>query len=198
MHRMPLVLASSSPYRRMLLERLVPEFRCHSPEIDESPIQGESAGSLVRRLAREKARAVASAYPDTLIVGSDQVAVRTDGTVLGKPATLENAREQLRASSGTTVTLETGLCLLNTTTGRHQCASEQARVHFRHLDTATIDGYLQREQPLDCAGSFRCEGLGISLFRALESRDPATIIGLPLILLAEMLRTEGHALYQDY
>ena len=190
----PLVLASSSPFRRSLLQRLGLTFSCHSPDIDESRRPDETPVELVLRLAREKARAVAQEYPGALIIGSDQVAVTADGEVLGKPGSRDKAIHQLEASSDSTVTFQTGLCLLNSATGRDQCGCEPFAVHFRRLSRATIERYVDQEQPLNCAGSFKSEGLGIVLFKALEGRDPNALIGLPLIMLTDFLAAEGVAL----
>ncbi|MZR62039.1 nucleoside triphosphate pyrophosphatase [Alcanivorax sp. DP30] len=189
-HTPALLLASSSPFRRELLGKLKLDFSHQSPDIDETRHEGESATELVSRLAREKAAALADAHPDTLIIGSDQVAVLGD-KVLGKPGTRENAIEQLSAASGQRVTFLTGLCLLNTSTGRTQTACEPFNVQFRTLKPAQIERYVDLEQPLNCAGSFKSEGLGIVLFKALEGRDPNSLIGLPLITLTEFLAAEG-------
>ena len=188
-----LLLASSSPFRRQLLDKLGLNFIHQSPDIDESRLAGESPVALVMRLAREKAAALADSHPDTLIIGSDQVAVIGD-RVLGKPGTREKAIEQLSAASGQRVTFLTGLCLLNTATGRTQVACDPYHVQFRTLRPAQIERYVDAEQPLNCAGSFKSEGLGIVLFKALEGRDPNTLVGLPLILLTEFLAAEGVAL----
>ena len=188
-----LLLASSSPFRRQLLDKLGLNFIHQSPDIDESRLAGESPVALVMRLAREKAAALAGSHPDTLIIGSDQVAVIGD-QVLGKPGTREKAIEQLSAASGQRVTFLTGLCLLNTATGRTQVACDPFHVQFRTLRPAQIERYVDAEQPLNCAGSFKSEGLGIVLFKALEGRDPNTLVGLPLILLTEFLAAEGVAL----
>ncbi|WP_414431471.1 Maf family protein [Alcanivorax sp. IL2] len=188
-----LLLASSSPFRRQLLDKLGLDFIHQSPDIDESRLAGESPVALVMRLAREKAAALADSHPDTLIIGSDQVAVIGD-QVLGKPGTREKAIEQLSAASGQRVTFLTGLCLLNTATGRTQVACDPFHVQFRTLRPAQIERYVDAEQPLNCAGSFKSEGLGIVLFKALEGRDPNTLVGLPLILLTEFLAAEGVAL----
>lgn len=188
-----LLLASSSPFRRQLLDKLGLDFIHQSPDIDESRLENESPVALVMRLAREKARALADSHPDTLIIGSDQVAVIGD-QVLGKPGTREKAIEQLSAASGQRVTFLTGLCLLNTTTGRTQVACDPFHVQFRTLRPAQIERYVDAEQPLNCAGSFKSEGLGIVLFKALEGRDPNTLVGLPLILLTEFLAAEGISL----
>ncbi|WP_426141661.1 Maf family protein [Pseudomonas sp. DWP3-1-2] len=187
---LPLLLASSSPYRRELLARLRVPFVCSSPEIDESHRAGESPIELVQRLAEEKARALAAHYPDHLIIGSDQVAV-LDGNILGKPHTFQRALEQLTAASGRSVTFLTGLALLNSATGRCQIDYVPFTVHMRTLDTPRIERYLHAEQPFDCAGSFKAEGLGVSLFRATEGSDATSLIGLPLIRLVDMLSNEG-------
>ncbi|MEH6782829.1 MAG: nucleoside triphosphate pyrophosphatase [Alcanivorax jadensis] len=188
-----LLLASSSPFRRQLLDKLGLDFIHQSPDIDESRLAGESPVALVMRLAREKAGALAGSHPDTLIIGSDQVAVIGD-RVLGKPGTREKAIEQLSAASGQRVTFLTGLCLLNTATGRTQVACDPFHVQFRTLRPAQIERYVDAEQPLNCAGSFKSEGLGIALFKAMEGRDPNTLVGLPLILLTEFLAAEGISL----
>lgn len=188
-----LLLASSSPFRRQLLDKLGLDFIHQSPDIDESRLTGESPVQLVMRLAREKARALADVHPDTLIIGSDQVAVIGD-QVLGKPGTREKAMEQLSAASGQRVTFLTGLCLLNTASGRTQVACDPFHVQFRTLRPQQIERYVDAEQPLNCAGSFKSEGLGIVLFKALEGRDPNTLVGLPLILLTEFLAAEGISL----
>ena len=186
----PLLLASSSPYRRELLARLRLPFVCSSPDIDESHRPGESAIELVQRLAMEKAQALASGFPDHLIIGSDQVAV-LDGQILGKPHTFERALVQLTAASGSRVTFLTGLALLNSATGQCQVDCVPFTVHMRHLDQASITRYLHAEQPYDCAGSFKAEGLGVSLFQATEGSDATSLIGLPLIRLVGMLIKEG-------
>jgi MAF protein len=187
---LPLVLASSSPYRRELLNRLRLPFTCSSPDIDESPEPGESAETVVRRLARCKAQALAARFPQHLIIGSDQVAV-LDGQIIGKPHTFERARQQLSASSGSSVTFLTGLTLLNSRTGQCQTDHVPFVVHMRQLDNASIERYLHAEQPYDCAGSFKAEGLGVSLFRSTEGSDATSLVGLPLIRLVDMLIKEG-------
>lgn len=188
---LPLLLASSSPYRRALLERLHLPFGCQSPDIDESALPGEPPEHLVRRLAEAKARALAERHDRHLIIGSDQVAALPDGRILGKPHDFERAREQLRAASGSSVTFHTGLCLLNAQSGKAQVDCIPFTVHFRELDDARIERYLQLEQPYDCAGSFKSEGLGISLFRETCGSDATSLIGLPLIRLVDMLLAEG-------
>lgn len=190
-----LVLASSSPWRRQILDKLGLPYRTKHPEIDETPLASESAAELVARLAASKARAVADSFTDALIIGSDQVAV-VDDRIIGKPGTHARAVEQLRSLSGRTVTFLTGLCLLNTASGEMQREVVPFKVHFRALDEALIEGYLQHEQPYDCAGSFRSEGAGIVLFERLEGDDPNTLIGLPLIRLVRMLEAEGVRLFQ--
>lgn len=187
---LPLLLASSSPYRRALLERLRLPFSCAPPDIDETALPGETAEQLVCRLAEAKARALAERYPTHLIIGSDQVAA-LGPRILGKPHTFERAREQLRAASGNSVTFHTGLCLHNSQSGRTQTARVDFTVHFRPLDDERIKRYLHLEQPYDCAGSFKSEGLGISLFRATEGEDATSLVGLPLIRLVDMLLAEG-------
>lgn len=185
-----LVLGSTSPYRRELLGRLGLRFEVAAPQTDEARLPGESADALVRRLAEAKARDVAQRYPDALVIGSDQVAV-LDDAILGKPGNFERAVEQLSAASGKTVTFMTGLCLFNAATGRAQVDLIHFAVHFRSLSRAQIENYVSREQPYNCAGSFKSEGLGIALFSRLEGDDPNALIGLPLIRLMEMLAAEG-------
>ncbi|OWP52100.1 Maf family protein [Pseudomonas nitroreducens] len=186
---LPLILASSSPYRRELLQRLRLPFECASPDIDESPLPGESADQLVRRLAQSKARALTQQYPAHLIIGSDQAAVN-GSRILGKPGDIERATEQLKDASGKSVSFLTGLCLLNSQSGEAQIDCVPFTVHFRTLDEARIRRYLEAEQPFDCAGSFKAEGLGVSLFRATEGEDATSLIGLPLIRLVDMLLSE--------
>ncbi|EXJ14397.1 Maf family protein [Imhoffiella purpurea] len=185
-----LVLASTSRYRRALLEQLGLSFRTDSPEVDETPRPNEPPQVLVMRLAEAKARAVAERHPDALIIGSDQVAC-LDGDILGKPGTRDRAIAQLERASGRSVLFQTGLCLLDARSGRAQTLVEPFRVHFRSLSRARIEGYLDREQPYDCAGSFKSEGLGIALFERLEGEDPNALIGLPLIRLIPLLETSG-------
>lgn len=185
-----LLLASTSPWRRMLLEKLSLPFECAAPEVDETPLPGESARQLVVRLAQAKAQALASRFPQHLIIGSDQVCV-LDGEITGKPHTEENAHRQLRKASGTIVTFYTGLALYNSANGHLQTECEPFDVHFRHLSDQEIEAYIRKENPLQCAGSFKSEGLGITLFERLEGRDPNSLVGLPLIALCQMLRREG-------
>lgn len=185
-----IILASSSPYRRQLLEKLGVAYEWESPNIDEQPQPDESPTDLVVRLAKQKALALAVRYPNHLIIGSDQVAL-LDDRILGKPGNLLKAREQLSAASGRKLTFLTGLCLLNSASMTSQTCCEPYEVTFRNLTAAHIDFYLEHEQPFDCAGSFKVEGLGISLFKALHGNDPNTLIGLPLIVLIDMLNNEG-------
>ncbi len=159
-------------------------------EVDETPQPGESARQLVVRLAQAKAQALASRFPQHLIIGSDQVCV-LDGEITGKPHTEENAHRQLRKASGTIVTFYTGLALYNSANGHLQTECEPFDVHFRHLSDQEIEAYIRKENPLQCAGSFKSEGLGITLFERLEGRDPNSLVGLPLIALCQMLRREG-------
>ena len=187
----PLLLASSSPYRKALLQRLGLPFTCASPDIDETPADGECGRDLAIRLAASKAKALAHNYPEHWIIGSDQVACLPDGSLLNKPASHEAAVQQLTRSSGKKVEFHTGLAMLNAQSGEIQIHCELFTVHFRPLSEAEIEAYLQKEQPYDCAGSFRMEGLGIALFSRLEGDDPNSLIGLPLIALNNMLRNWG-------
>ena len=185
-----LVLASTSPFRRELLQKLQLAFTTDSPDIDESRHDGETPEQLVARLAEEKAMAVAARQPDSLIIGSDQVAI-IDGQILGKPGNHDKAVAQLKTASGRRVTFLTGLCLYNSATGDSQVEVVPFGVVFRELSEAQIENYLQAEQPYNCAGSFKSEALGIALFERLEGEDPNTLIGLPLIRLVRMLEAEG-------
>lgn len=184
-----LILASTSPWRRALLEKLAIPFECAAPEVDETPLPGEAPRHLVLRLAQKKAQSLAHRYPSHLIIGSDQICV-LDGEITGKPLTEENARLQLLKARGNIVTFYTGLALYNSATGHLQTEVEPFDVHFRHLSETEIEDYVRKERPLHCAGSFKSEGLGIALFERLEGRDPNTLIGLPLIALCQMLRRE--------
>lgn len=188
-----IVLGSTSPYRVELLCRLLSDFEQASPHTDESPLPNEAPATRALRLAVAKAESVAGTYGNALVIGSDQVA-EVDGVVLHKPGTDERARAQLTASSGRTVNFHTALCLLDARRGRWQTHVDHTQVRFRELAPAEIARYVEREQPLDCAGSFKCEGLGISLFAAIDSHDPSALIGLPLIALARLLREAGVAL----
>ncbi len=184
-----IILASTSPYRRALLEKLGLAFECAAPHTDETPQSGEAPRHLVLRLAQEKAQSLAQKYPQHLIIGSDQVCV-LNGDITGKPHTEENARLQLMKARGNIVTFYTGLALYNSATGHLQTECEPFDVHFRHLSDQEIEDYIRKERPLNCAGSFKSEGLGIALFERLEGRDPNTLVGLPLIALCQMLRRE--------
>lgn len=187
----PLLLASSSPYRKALLDRLGLPFTTASPDIDETPLPGEPAEQLVRRLAADKASALSAAFPGHLIIGSDQAAALEDGRILGKPGSHDQARHQLTLCSGRSVCFHTGLSLLNSRTGEQQTCVESYRVRFRPLSEQTIEHYLLTEQPYDCAGSFRMEGLGIALFSGFEGRDPNSLTGLPLMALVDLLASQG-------
>ncbi|AQQ67744.1 septum formation inhibitor Maf [Microbulbifer agarilyticus] len=185
-----LILASSSSYRRELLAKLHLTFESCAPHINEEALPGEAAVDLASRLAREKALALAGRYPDHLIIGSDQVA-ECRGTLLGKPGTKERAIDQLTQSSGHKVSFHTGLCLVDTRDMSHVTVCETYSVYFRELSKEEITRYVELDQPLDCAGSFKSEGLGIALFEKMEGLDPNTLIGLPLIRLIELLRQKG-------
>ena len=187
---LPLLLASSSVYRRDLLTRLRLPFSCSSPDIDESHRPGETAVELVKRLSLEKARALAHSHPNHLIIGSDQVAV-LDGRIIGKPHTHDKAHQQLMSASGASVSFLTGLTLLNSQTGHYQVDCIPFTVHMRPLKTEQIERYLLAEQPYDCAGSFKAEGLGVSLFQRTEGDVATSLVGLPLIRLVDMLLAEG-------
>ncbi|WP_330177994.1 Maf family protein [Candidatus Vondammii sp. HM_W22] len=185
-----LVLASTSPFRKALLEKLGLPFSTATPDIDESAKPEESPQALVSRLAEEKALAVATDFPDSLIIGSDQVAC-IDGKILGKPENRQSAIEQLQRASGKHVFFYTGLCLHNSASGKRQSLCEPFYVHFRVLEQQQIERYLDAEKPYNCAGSFKSEGLGIALLEYLEGDDPNTLIGLPLIRLVAILAKEG-------
>ena len=187
---MKLILASSSPYRRELLERLKIPFEVIAPEVDETPRPGETPAALVERLSIEKARKIAMQKPGSLVIGSDQVAVY-NGKIVGKPHSHDRAVQQLREASGRTVVLYTGLALVHADTQRVQCEVIPYRVTFRALTDAQIESYLHKEQPYSCAGSVKSEGLGIALLERFEGDDPNTLIGLPLIRLVRMLENEG-------
>lgn len=185
-----LILGSTSPYRRELMERLHTPFTTAAPDIDETRLVDESAYAMVARLSLQKAQAVAVQFPDALIIGSDQCAVLHD-RVIGKPHTHEKAMQQLRNASGETVVFLTGLCLLDSHTGNYQLDVVPFQVDFRQLSDAEIDNYLRKDQPYNCAGSFRSESLGITLFKRMYGDDPTALMGLPLIRLSEMLRQAG-------
>lgn len=185
-----LILASTSPFRKQLLEKLGIPFNTAAPALDETPQANESPEQMVARLSLAKARAIATTHTQALIIGSDQAAV-CNGKLLGKPGTHENARAQLQAMSGKRITFLTGLCLLNAHDGEYQLDVVPFHVHFRELTDTQIENYLIQEQPYQCAGSFKSEGFGIVLFKRLEGDDPNALIGLPLIRLIDMLRTAG-------
>jgi septum formation protein len=185
-----LVLASSSPYRRALLDRLRLPYEVATPECDEAPKPGETVRGQVLRLACAKAKALSSAYPHALIVGSDQLA-EANGRTLGKPGDFESAVDQLCHMAGETVTFHTGLCLLDADRDGTQTEIVPFRVRLRRLSRRAIERYVRVEQPYDCAGSFKSEGLGITLFDWMRGDDPTALIGLPLISLVRMLNRAG-------
>lgn len=185
----PLVLASTSPFRRELLQRLGIPFTTVDPAVDELPLPGETPAQLVQRLSESKARAVGKTHAG-LIIGSDQVAT-TGKEILGKPGSHERAVQQLLQLAGKTVTFHTGLCLLDTAKDTAQIDVVPFSVEFRQLDTTQIERYLRREQPYNCAGSFKSEALGITLFKRMRGDDPTALIGLPLIRLTDMLAAAG-------
>ncbi|GAB3475668.1 Maf family protein [Marinomonas epiphytica] len=183
-----LILASSSSYRKTLLKRLHLAFQCRSPEIDETPKETETASQLVRRLSFAKAHAVSTESPNnSVIIASDQVASLAE-EILGKPLTKEKAYQQLSRFSGKQVDFITGLCVYDKSTNTAQYHESQYSVFFRQLSQQEIIKYIELESPLDCAGSFKCEGLGVCLFEKMAGDDPNSLIGLPLIKLAEILR----------
>jgi len=187
---LPLILASSSRYRKSLLDRLHLPFESAAPDVDETPLQNEQPEQLTRRLALAKAQALQARYPAHLIIGSDQV-VLLDNELVSKPGTHAEAREQLTRSSGKTLTFSTALCLLNSASGKHQVAMEPYSVTFRELSNEQIERYLLQDKPYDCAGSFKSEGFGVSLIERMHGDDPNSLIGLPLIRLCQMLAQEG-------
>ena len=184
-----LILASTSPYRRELLKRLQLPFEVASPQVDETPLSGEAPRALARRLARAKAEAVAALNPSAVVIGSDQVA-ELDGMPLGKPGSAERARAQLSLASGRTMIFHTSVAIA-LPGGAPAEHTDLTRVRFRTLSAAAIASYVDLDQPLDCAGSFRSEGLGVTLFEAIESLDPTALVGLPLVWVAGALRSAG-------
>jgi septum formation protein len=186
----PLILASTSRYRRELLERLRIPFQALSPGTDETPRPGEAPAALAERLALAKARALATRFPDAVVIGADQVA-DVDGSALGKPGDHARAVAQLRAMSGRTIMFQTALAVVREATGFAEVRRVPVPVRFRRLDDAEIEFYLRAEQPYDCAGSAKCETLGIALLEAIESDDPTALIGLPLITTCTLLRAAG-------
>jgi septum formation protein len=185
-----IVLASTSKYRRALLERLGMPFECADPQANESALPGEPAAAMALRLATAKARAVALRFPDALVVGSDQVA-SCEGTRLDKPGNHANAVRQLTAVSGKTASFDTAVVVIDTKTGKQGARVVGCRVTFRALTPAQIETYLRLEQPYQCAGSAKAEGLGITLIARIETEDPTSLIGLPLIALTELLAEAG-------
>jgi len=185
-----LVLASSSPYRRELLARLRMPFEVLSPDVNETPLANEMPQETALRLAQLKARAVADKFPDALIIGSDQVALLGEQQI-GKPHTHENAKKQLQAASGRSMVFHTALCLYNSKSGNMQARVVPITIQFRTLSDAAIERYLAAEQPYNCAGSAKSEGLGIALIARFEGEDPNALVGLPLIALVDMLHQEG-------
>ena len=187
-----LILASTSRYRRDLLARIAARFRQLAPAVDETALPDESAATLVVRLALAKAHAVATSEPGALVIGSDQAA-ELDGAILGKPGTAAAAVAQLLAASGRVVTFHTAICLVDARTPQPQVAwaTDRTHVHFRRLQRGEVERYVEREQPLDCAGSFKAEALGIALFERIQSEDPTALIGLPLIALCRLLGAAG-------
>ena len=185
-----IVLASTSKYRRELLARLGLPFEVASPVVNETPLPRETPQDTARRLAEAKARAVAARFPQAIVIGSDQVAV-LEGTTLGKPGNHANAVRQLRAMRAKEVVFHTALCLCNAASGQAETRVVPYYVRFRNYSDTQIEHYLRREQPYDCAGSARCEGLGIALIAEMRGDDPNALIGLPLIALTEMLAAQG-------
>lgn len=187
-----LILGSSSRYRKALLERLNLPFECISPDIDEAPLEKEAPEALVERLAKEKAKAISEQISTTsnIIITSDQVAC-LDDQILGKPLTRENAIKQLSLFSGKKVTFLTSLCVSDSETKQTDISTSVYNVYFRKLSLVEIEGYVDAEQPLDCAGSFKCEGLGVALFEKMEGDDPNSLIGLPLIKVCQSLSDFG-------
>ena len=189
-HKVPLILASTSRYRRALLERLGLPFRIEAPHVDERGASGEAPGERALRLALAKANAVAGRHPGAVVIGSDQVA-ECQGEVLEKPGTAARAHAQLTAASGTTVAFHTAVALVHADGVTRETHTDVTRVRFRRLGAAEIERYVALDAPLDCAGSFRSEGLGVALFEAVENDDPTALVGLPLIWLAAALTRAG-------
>ena len=187
-----LVLGSTSPYRRELLQRLQIPFDVAAPEVDETPLPHETPDALARRLALAKARTVAKDFPQSVVIGSDQVA-DLNGLALGKPGNHERAVTQLRQMRGQTVIFQTAVAVVCLESGFEQTALAAVRVKFRKLDDAEIENYLRAEQPYDCAGSAKSEGLGIALLESIDSDDPTALVGLPLIRTCKMIQAAGIA-----
>lgn len=188
-----IVLASTSRYRAALLARLRLACECVASGVDETPVAGEEPAARARRLATQKAQAVAARLTTRWVLGGDQVCA-LEGRILDKPGTLHNARAQLRALSGRCATFHTAICLCHAESGQRLHAIDHTRVRFRPLSSAEIDRYLAAEDVLDCAGSFKCEGLGISLFEAIATTDPTALVGLPLIAVRRLLAQAGLAI----
>ncbi len=186
----PIILGSSSPFRKALLDKLQLEFSTDSPDIDETPMKDEQPKDMVLRLAKAKAEAIAERHPQSIIIASDQCAT-LDGKIIGKPGDHASAVEQLKAASGRAVTFYTSLCVMDSALQKQEVTVVPYHVYFRQLTDVQIERYLEKEEPYNCAGSFKSEGLGISLFERLEGDDPNTLIGLPLIQLIDMLENFG-------
>ena len=185
-----IILASTSPYRKALLQKLNVPFITEKPDVDETPLENETASQLVERLAIKKSQSISALYPTGLIIGSDQVCVN-NGIIYGKPRNFKNAFEQLKNASEKPITFYTGLSLINSKTGNIQSLVEMYTVHFRVLTDDMIINYLEKETPYHCAGSFKSEGYGITLFERFEGKDPNSLIGLPLISLISFLENEA-------
>jgi septum formation protein len=192
---MNIILASTSLYRRRLLERLQIPFRCISPQADETPLAGETPSELALRLALTKARSVARLHPDAVVIGSDQVAT-IEGHIIGKPGSFEPAKKQLQDSSGRDIHFYTAVSIVLQGQQLERFHVEPTTAHFRTLDDTQIEDYLNKEQPYDCAGSFKIEGLGITLFEGITGNDPTALEGLPLIKLTELLGETGVGILQ--
>ncbi|MDC9728154.1 MAG: Maf family protein [Methyloprofundus sp.] len=190
MQNQKILLASSSPYRKQLLEKLNLDFTCASPNINEQTQENETAPQLALRLAKEKALALAKQYPQHIIIASDQVAI-LKGQQLGKPGNKQNTIQQLQDSSGQSIEFHTSLCVLNSATQVLKTDIDCSTVHFKSLSKQEINNYVEQEKPYNCAGGFKSEGLGIALFKRIESNDPNSLIGLPLIKLITLLKEFG-------
>ncbi|MEY3501940.1 MAG: Maf-like protein YceF [Pseudomonadota bacterium] len=190
-----LILGSTSPYRRELLERLRLPFEVQRPEVDETPLDGETPVALAQRLAMAKAQAVAQRFPQAIVIGSDQVA-DLHGKPLGKPGNHANAVKQLQRMRGQTVVFQTAVAVVCQATGFAQCELAQVKVVFRDFSDESLQHYLHTEQPYDCAGSAKSEGLGIVLLARIDNQDPTALVGLPLLLTCRLLRAAGLSLYE--
>jgi septum formation protein len=196
MENRPIVLGSTSRYRKALLARLGVQFETAAPNVDESPRQGEAPAVTCERLALAKARAVAARYRRALVIGSDQVA-NADGLAIGKPGGRDEAIAQLTRLSGRAIVFHTGVALADAASGRSHVARIDVTTRFRTLSSATIEAYVDRERPFDCAGSIKSEGLGIALVEAIDNADPTALIGLPLITVVDLLRREGFDVFTN-